>query len=806
MMQKMSEKIEQEGESEKDLYAFLAGLAGAIIDKFMCHCKSELEDFNKAVPKLESDISTAEAQISQLTQEIEAQRADEAATVDSMKRAGVEREKEHTVYVDEVTELKGDIGAIDQAIPALDEATQGAFVQTGHLAGLSKKQVDRLQHLVSKSKSARDTVRGELVTESDRQVLTSFLEGKVEAQGIGEVKGMLEVCHRLLYYRQRGEFAKEVVVDDKEEVKDVNIFEADDLILLLVASLLFFLFLPLCQYRFLDNAGFQSRELMNAKTNEKETIEETIADKIDRLGILKVSLVELKGELKDAQNALSKDFDVLQGKKLSETCDAKTHEWDVREKTRNEEWEQRMLKLLRDDELLAIQETVKILNSVRSSDAWPSPSLLQLEGSQSRSKALDALKTYAKGMGSEAVPNRTNIDLVAHLLVGISRSAQPPPIPDLECEEQSDDDDKKDYCNKQAFENKRKTKALRHKIQTLKQAITTQEEAAKATAEEIKSLQAGVASLDKSVAESTDMRKKEHEEYQKTVQEQAATKDVLLLAKNRLFQFYHPDMTTTLSTTGPYDLGLVQVEAHRVKEEPPEFGSAKTVQGNGVLNMLEGPAGEGGREGHWASAAAPVTQSLQLAFLPLFIHWRGMAFKPSDSRILTLRLTQPLVPLQSCNAPMGEAWEGLVTETEKTVAEAKYNEKESQQLYEDMLADAAAKREADIKAITSKQKAKATAEGEVVKKSEAKKAEKEELKDVQQYGVELDEECSWLLKNYETRKTAREQEKESLQSAKVLVLAAAICALLALQATRQTMMVMMVAMLFMLAGMVTGYC
>ncbi|CAE7747228.1 unnamed protein product, partial [Symbiodinium necroappetens] len=82
---------------------------------------------------------------------------------------------------------------------------------------------------------------------------------------------------------------------------------------------------------------------------------ETIADKIDRLGILKVSLVELKGELKDAQNALSKDFDVL--KKLSETCDAKTHEWDVREKTRNEE-------------LLAIQETVKILNSVRSSDAW----------------------------------------------------------------------------------------------------------------------------------------------------------------------------------------------------------------------------------------------------------------------------------------------------------------------------------------------------------------------------------------------------------------------------------------------------
>ena len=293
MMQKMSEKIEADGESEKDLY-----------DKFMCHCKSELQDFNKgkaefeaAVPKLESDISTAEAQISHLTQEIDSQRADEAATVESMKRAGVEREKEHTVYVDEVTELKGDIGAIDGALPALDEAARGAFVQTGQLSKLSQKQVNRLRNVVSKSRS---------VTESDRQVLTSFLEGKAQSQGIGEVKGMLEV--------QREDLAKEVVVDDKEEVKEINIFD----------------------------------ELMNAKTTEKETIEETIADKIDRRGVLKVSLVELKGELKDAQNALSKDFDVL--KKLSETCEAKTKEWDVREKTRHEE-------------LLAIQETVKILNS-----------------------------------------------------------------------------------------------------------------------------------------------------------------------------------------------------------------------------------------------------------------------------------------------------------------------------------------------------------------------------------------------------------------------------------------------------------
>jgi len=640
MMQKMSEKIEQEGEDEKDLY-----------DKFMCHCKSELADFNKgkatfeaAVPKLESDISSAEAQISQLQQEIEAKKADEVATKDSMQRASVEREKEHKVYVDEVKELKTDIGVIAEAIPALEKA---AFVQTGSQSslGLSQKQVDRLQQVMSRSKSA---------TESERQTMASFLAtGKSE--GIGEVKGMLEV--------QKDDLQKEVVVDDKEEKKELNIFE----------------------------------ELMNAKTNEKESIEETLADKIDRLGALKVSLVEKKGELKDAKNALSKDFDVL--KKLSETCDAKTKEWDVWEKSRGEE-------------LTAIGETVKILNSDENlglfKKALPSPSLLQL-GGVSRRKALSVLKTYAASKGSKAVGNRTSMDLVMLALSnkGVDFSSVMSMIDNMTVlmdQEQKNDDEKKAYCNKQAFETKRKTKALRHKIQTLEQAVLVQEEAIVATQSDIEELQKGVTELDKSVAESTEMRKKEHEEFQKVSQEQSATKDVLLMAKDRLYQFYHPDMTTTVSTTGPYDLGLlqeqsapalIQVQSHQ-QVEPPEFGGSKAVQGNGVLNMLE----------------------------------------------------------------------GLVTETEKTVAEATYSEKESQKLYEDMLADAAAKREADVKAISSKQKAKASAESEKVKKSDSKKAESEELKDVEQYGAELKEDCTWLLSNYETRKTAREQEKDTLVEAK----------------------------------------
>eukprot|EP00440_Ansanella_granifera_P022283 gb/GFBE01024205.1/.p1 GENE.gb/GFBE01024205.1/~~gb/GFBE01024205.1/.p1 ORF type:complete len:698 (+),score=300.18 gb/GFBE01024205.1/:1-2094(+) len=649
LMQKMSEKISQEAEEEKDLY-----------DKFMCHCKTELADFEKgkaefeaAVPKLESDIETAKAQIAQLTQEIEQAKADEAQTEEDMKNAEAERSKDHEKYEKEVKDMDENLDALNSAIPTLEAAMGGAaaFIQVDSssqvLSRLSQGQLRRLQRVVGSSKS---------VTESERDMLSSFLEDGAASDGIGEVKGLLTA--------QKEDIEQEEAATKAEENKDLNIFQ----------------------------------ELMAAKKNEKEAIEETTADKIDRLGGLKVSLVELKGELSDAQNALSKDFDVLS--KLKESCDEKTKEWDERETTRAEE-------------LKAIQETIKILNDDDTLDLFrktlPSPVLLQLQrtADEARSKALSVVRGYAVSQGQEAIANRTGVDLVMLALSskGVDFSLVMKMInnmTDLMDQEQKDDDKKKAYCEKQAFENTRKTKALRHKIKTLEDAVATKEEALETAAAEIKELQAGVAELDKSVAESTDMRQKEHAEYQKLIQEQAATKDVLLLAKNRMNQFYHPELTTTETTTGAYDVfmqespALVQVQAHTQREEPPEFGKSKSQQGNGVINMIQ----------------------------------------------------------------------GLVTETDKTVAEAEFNEKEAQKYYEDFMADAKAKRQADVKATADKQKMRAELESDKVKKTTSMKSETAELKDVEEYVKDLDEECSWLLQNYEYRKTHRAQEKESLVEAK----------------------------------------
>jgi len=490
---------------------------------------------------------------------------------------------------------------------------------------LSSEQIARLEQVVAKGKKA---------SAEDRQLATSFLEGKADGNTIGAVKAALE--------DDQEEMNEEISDDKVEEKKELNIFQ----------------------------------QLMEAKSTEKDSIEETLADKIDRLGSLKVSLVELKGQLSDAEAAVGKDFELLQ--KLSDSCAAKTKEFDARVKTQQEE-------------LTALHETIKILNDDDNLDlfnkALPSPSLLQLHhrSEDLRRQALDVLRS---------VPNSTTADMLLLALShkGVDFAKVQKMIDDMVTllkQEQTDDVSKKEYCEKQSFELTSKTKGLKHKITNLKDALSVDEDSLESVSAEITEMQKGVAALDKSVAESTEMRQKEHAEYQKTVQEQAATKQVLQLAQTRMNAFYHPELTPTTTTPNPYSLDLMQ-------QEPPEFGKTKTNSGNAVLRMLQ----------------------------------------------------------------------ELITETDKTVAEAEFDEKDAQKFYEDLLSDSKSKREADSQAIVDKQKMKAELETDKVKKSTAAAAESKELEDVEDYGKKLHEQCDWLLQNFETRKDARTTEQETLVNAK----------------------------------------
>jgi predicted RNase H-like nuclease (RuvC/YqgF family) len=90
-------------------------------------------------------------------------------------------------------------------------------------------------------------------------------------------------------------------------------------------------------------------ELMAAKTKEVNSLTKAIESKMTRVGELAVEIVQMKNDLGDTADALEKDKKFLAD--MAKNCKTKEAEWEVIVKTRNEE-------------LLALADTIKALNEL----------------------------------------------------------------------------------------------------------------------------------------------------------------------------------------------------------------------------------------------------------------------------------------------------------------------------------------------------------------------------------------------------------------------------------------------------------
>merc|ERR1719502_2583219 len=96
-----------------------------------------------------------------------------------------------------------------------------------------------------------------------------------------------------------------------------------------------------------EKAKKEDEELMAAKKKEKEICTKLIEEKLTRIGELAVEIVEMKNDLSETEQALIEDQQFLAD--LKKNCATKEAEWEERCKTRSEE-------------LLALADTIKILN------------------------------------------------------------------------------------------------------------------------------------------------------------------------------------------------------------------------------------------------------------------------------------------------------------------------------------------------------------------------------------------------------------------------------------------------------------
>jgi predicted nucleic acid-binding Zn-ribbon protein len=457
-------------------------------------------------------------------------------------------------------------------------------------------------------------------------------------------------------------------------------------------------------------------ELMAAKEGEVNALTKQIEEKMVRLGNLQVEIVEMKEDLDDTSKSLMEDKKFLAD--LKKNCATKAEEHAANMK-------------LRGEELLALADTIKILNDDDALELFKktlpaSASLLQLQetmGSR-RQQALAVIRAnrgpelnfIALALQGKKVDFSKVLKMIDEMVVTLKT-------------EQQDDNDKKEYCEMQFDLADDKKKSLERTVSNLEKAIEKAKEGVKALAAEIEALQDGLKALDKSVAEATEQRKEENTEYTELMANDGAAKELLGFAKNRLNKFYNPK--------------LYKAPPKRKLSEEEQI----TVNMGGTLAPTAAP---GGIAGTGVTVLASVSE-----------HKAAPPPPPETAAAFSKKSEESNGVIAMIDT--------MVADLTKEMTQAKTEEKNAQEDYESAMKDAAEKRAADSKSLADKEKEKAELAAEMEANTEEKSATTKTLMATLEHIQSLHAECDWLLQYFEVRKEARAGEIESLKTAKAVL-------------------------------------
>merc|ERR1719401_135476 len=214
--------------------------------------------------------------------------------------------------------------------------------------------------------------------------------------------------------------------------------------------------------------------LVAAKEKEIATNSAAIESKTERSGETAIKIVAIKEDLDDTSVSLAEDKKFLAD--LKTDCKTKEGEWEARSKSRTQE-------------LLALADTIKILNDDDALELFkktlPSPALLQTQVSnrEMRKQALQALK-------GKHTHRDTRLELIALALKGQTNNFDKiikmmDDMVALLGKEQSDDDEKKAYCQSELDKAEDDKKVLDQKAADLQHSIDETSTAIKTLTEEI---------------------------------------------------------------------------------------------------------------------------------------------------------------------------------------------------------------------------------------------------------------------------------------------------------------------------------
>lgn len=642
MLQKMQATVEEEAKAEQ-----------ALFEKFMCYCKTSGGDLDAGVKEGENKIEalttalkSAKEKKGQTAADLKEHQTSRAEAVAAMDEATAIRGKEAAAFAKFQEDSETNLAALAKAIPAIEGGMKGSFLQTSASLLLRRYTMEKAD-----------------LPDETRQELLAFLTGTNSNQ----------------YDPQSGQIVG--ILKQMEEEMDKALADA----------------------RQAEEAAIKSYDaLMAAKTKEKDSLTEQIEKEQTRIGDLGIEIATMENDLEDTEQSLAEDKKFIE--ELAANCEKKKKEWATIQK-------------LRQEELVALTDTIKILNDDDALELFkktlPSSAAsflqIQVKASDARQRALDSVEGARLLASSAKMPARPELDLIALAIRGKKVGFEKvigmidEMVANLK-KEQVDDDNKKEYCEKQFDMTEDKKKELEMSVSDSETAIEEMEGDIERLTEEIATLTKGIKKLDESVAEATEQRQKENKQYKELKQNDTAAKEILLMAKNRLNKFYAPKLykPELLQETASYAKVSVHVGGGAAPPPPPESFNAytkKSEESTGVIGMID----------------------------------------------------------------------LLVKELDAELQEAEVDEKDAQKDYEALMAESSTKRADDSKSISDKTASKAAQEEALEKEQDTKAATGKELMSTLKYIHSLHGECDWLLKFYDARTEARTGEIDALGKAKAVL-------------------------------------
>jgi len=626
----------------------------ALFDKYMCYCKS-------AGGELSGGIKVGNSKIESLTAAIKASKEKKVITEEDLKKHQTSRAEGKQA----LAEAAGVRDKEAAAFGAFEEDAKTNLASLGKaIPAIESGMGGAFIQTAAASKLRTFTMEKAELPDETRQEVLAFLSGRAAADDgyvpqSGQIVGILK--------QMEEEMSKSLDEATATEAAAVKSYD----------------------------------ELVAAKTKEVDALTAIIEKEQMRIGDIGMELAMMENDLEDSQKSLGEDTKFLA--ELGTNCAKKEKEWQVVQDQRQEE-------------LVALSETIKILNDDDALEVFkktlPSAasSLLQMQVSAAsmRARAFTALRKAQSIHGH--LPARPEINLIALALrgkkVGLEKviAMVDKMLANLK-KEQIDDDSKKAYCETQLELAEDKKGELQSSVSDSETAIDELEGSIEKLTEEITNLKKGIVELDKSVAEATQQRKAENAEYKELVSSDTQAKEILLFAKNRLNKFYAPKL---YKPEDEASASFVQITAHMQQRQgvppppPPETFDAYTKKSGESMG---------------------VTQMIDL----------------------------------------------LVRDLDRELVEAKANEKDAQADYEKLMAEAGKKRADDSMALTDKAAAKSTSEDALEKEQDRKASASQDLMVALELIHSLHGECDFLLKYYDARADARSGEIDALGKAKAVI-------------------------------------